>query len=179
MLKSVQQLSLHKSHSIMITASVDTKSQCLPTFACLHGLHACRLAFRLLPVGSILDNGSWEALASNPELPPGTEMPELIGPELIVFTLELGRPAAAAFWFERLFEPRSESGVLTVERSRWRKARHDEGRQERGGSGPSEEEKGMVHSPLAPSLRQSALPLPHRSRGRSPARDLPPFFLTH
>jgi hypothetical protein len=86
MLKSVQQLSLHKSHSIMITASVDTKSQCLPTFACLHDLHACRLAFRLLPVGSILNNGSWEALASNPELPPGTEMPELIGPELIVFT---------------------------------------------------------------------------------------------
>ena len=69
----------------MITASVDTQSQCLPTFACLQGLHACRLAFRLLPVGSTLDNGSWEALASNPEEPPGTEIPELIGPELIVF----------------------------------------------------------------------------------------------
>jgi hypothetical protein len=70
----------------MITASVDTQSQCLPTFACLQGLHACRLAFRLLPVDSILDNGSWEVLASNPEQPPGTKIRELIGPELIVFT---------------------------------------------------------------------------------------------
>jgi hypothetical protein len=53
------------------------------------------------------------------------------------------------------------------------KGRQDEEKQERR-SGPSEEEKGPL---LLLRLDSQLCHLRTRNRGRSPARDLPPFFL--